>query len=165
MARSLQSWDQSTGEKAKCETKELLNTAELYRFGGQYPHPHWGQVLRLQMGRRMPSLRMRACRVVRFMPRRIAAPRGPAIRHWVWRRARRMCWRSASSKVAIDVEAGGAFEAGAAKRGVSDWVEGMSEAGESARNSGSGTRNSSPGERSTARSTRFSSSRTLPGQG
>src|ERR1700719_4701470 len=29
-------------------------------------------------GRRMPSLRMRACRVVRFMPRMAAAPRGPA---------------------------------------------------------------------------------------
>src|SRR5208337_2082484 len=163
MARSLQSWDQSTAEKAKCETKELLNTAELYRLGGQYPH--LGQVLRLQTGRRMPSLRMRACRVVRFMPRRIAAPRGPAIRHWVWRRARRICWRSASSKVAMDANAGGALDAGAALRGDSVAVEIRSEAGERSRNSGRGTRSSLPGERRTARSTRFSSSRTLPGQG
>src|SRR3977135_2823129 len=50
----------------------------------------------------MPSLRMRACRVVRFMPRRIAAPLGPAMRHCVCFKARWMCWRSASSRVEIE---------------------------------------------------------------
>src|SRR2546430_10316552 len=50
----------------------------------------------------MPSLRMRACSVVRFMPRRTAAPLGPAMRHCVCFKARRMCWRSASSRVEIE---------------------------------------------------------------
>src|SRR5580698_86797 len=50
----------------------------------------------------MPSLRIRACSVVRFMARIAAAPFGPAMRHSVWRSARRMCWRSASSRVEID---------------------------------------------------------------
>src|SRR5258706_5794815 len=49
----------------------------------------------------MPSLRMRAWSVVRFMPRRTAAPLGPAMRHCVCFKARRMCWRSASSRVEI----------------------------------------------------------------
>src|SRR6266581_2014360 len=50
----------------------------------------------------MPSLRMRACNVVRFMPRRTAAPFGPPMRHCVCFKARRMCWRSASWRVKID---------------------------------------------------------------
>src|SRR5260370_4108762 len=50
----------------------------------------------------MPSLRRRAWRVVRFMPRRSAAPRGPAMRHCVCFKARRMCWRSASSRVEME---------------------------------------------------------------
>src|SRR5712691_10829852 len=49
----------------------------------------------------MPSLRMRAWRVVRLMSRRTAAPLGPAMRHSVCFKARRMCWRSASSRVEI----------------------------------------------------------------
>src|SRR5260370_22332592 len=53
-------------------------------------------------GRRMASLRMRAWRVVRFMPRRTAAPLGPAMRHCVCFKARRMCWRAASSRVEIE---------------------------------------------------------------
>src|SRR6266403_732305 len=50
----------------------------------------------------MPSLRMRAWRVVRLMSRRTAAPLGPAMRHCVCFNARRMCWRSASSRVEIE---------------------------------------------------------------
>src|SRR5258707_13226687 len=50
----------------------------------------------------MPSLRMRAWRVVRLMSRRTAAPLGPAMRHCVCFKARRMCWRSASSRVEIE---------------------------------------------------------------
>src|SRR5258706_122630 len=50
----------------------------------------------------MPSLRMRAWRVVRLMSRSTAAPLGPAMRHCVCFRARRMCWRSASSRVQIE---------------------------------------------------------------
>ena len=49
-------------------------------------------------GRRMPNFRMRACSVVRFIPSKAAAPFGPAIRHSVWRSARRICCRSASSQ-------------------------------------------------------------------
>ena len=45
---------------------------------------------------------MRAWSVVRFMPRRTAAPWGPAMRHCVCFKARRMCWRSASSSVEIE---------------------------------------------------------------
>jgi hypothetical protein len=58
-------------------------------------------------------LRMRAWSVVRFMPRRAAAPFGPAMRHSVWRKARRMCWRSASARV----ERGEADEAEGAEAG------------------------------------------------
>src|SRR6266568_1016291 len=50
----------------------------------------------------MPSLRMRAWSVVRFMARSVAAPLVPAMRHCVCLRARRMCWRSASSRVEIE---------------------------------------------------------------
>src|SRR5437588_10975303 len=55
-----------------------------------------------QTGRRIPSLRMRAWSVVRFMPRTTAAPLGPAMRHCVCFSARRMCWRSASSSVEME---------------------------------------------------------------
>jgi hypothetical protein len=47
---------------------------------------------------------MRAWSVVRFMPRRSAAPLEPAIRHSVWRSARRICCRSASWRVEIKEE-------------------------------------------------------------
>src|SRR2546421_8749271 len=61
----------------------------------------------------MPSLRMRACNVVRFIPRRTAAPRGPPMRHCVCFKARRMCWRSASWRVKIEeVEAVKGLEEG-----------------------------------------------------
>src|SRR6266849_149710 len=50
----------------------------------------------------MPSLRMRAWSVVRFVSRRTAAPFGPPMRHCVCFKARRMCWRSASSRVEIE---------------------------------------------------------------
>ena len=45
---------------------------------------------------------MRAWSVVRFMPSKVAAPLGPAMRHSVCLRARKMCWRSASSSVEIE---------------------------------------------------------------
>src|ERR1700676_936338 len=98
----------------------------------------------------MPSLRMRACSVVRFMPRRTAAPLGPAMRHCVCFKARRMCWRSASSRVEIEeVEE------------VEEVKEVKEEEGSVAKaalemavdfNSVRGTRSSLPGERRTARS-------------
>src|SRR5712692_2659885 len=111
-------------------------------------------------GRRMPSLRMRACRVVRFMPRRTAAPLGPAMRHCVCFKARRMCWRSASSRVEIE-EGEEVREVKEVKDEEGSEAEAASAADLS---SEKGTRSSLPGESRTARSMRFSSSRTLPGQ-
>src|SRR6266436_4133185 len=111
----------------------------------------------------MPSLRMRAWRVVRFMPRRSAAPFGPAMRHWVSFNARRMCWRSPSSRVGMEEEVKEVEEVDEEK----DEEESVPEAAPELAvdfNSVKGTRSSLPGERRTARSTRFSSSRTLPGQ-
>src|SRR6266446_532245 len=109
----------------------------------------------------MPSLRIRAWRVVRLMSRRTAAPLGPAMRHCVCLRARRMCWRSDSSRVEI-----GEDEEVEDVKEVKDEEE--SPPALAARavdfNSAKGMRSSLPGERSTARSMRFSSSRTLPGQ-
>ena len=102
---------------------------------------------------------MRAWRVVRFMPRRRAAPLGPAMRHWVCFKARRMCWRSASSSVEIE-------EAEEVKE-VKEEEGSVTDAGPSTEedfNSAKGMRSSLPGERRTARSIKFSSSRTLPGQ-
>src|SRR5258708_24846010 len=113
----------------------------------------------------MPSLRMRAWRVVRLMPRRTAAPLGPAMRHFVCFKARRMCRRSASSRLEIE----GVEEA----EEVKDVKDANDEEGSAPAaaldmavdfNSATGTRSSLPGERRTARSRRFSSSRTLPGQ-
>src|SRR2546425_8772756 len=110
----------------------------------------------------MPSLRIRAWRVVRLMSRRTAAPLGPAMRHCVCFRARRMCWRSASSRVEIeevkeaeegkDVEEKEEESAPAAVAGAEDL------------SSETGVRSSLPGGRGTARSVKFLSSRTLPGQ-
>src|SRR2546427_12553567 len=79
-------------------------------------------------------------RSVRFMPRSVAAPLAPAMRHCVCFRARRMCWRSASSRVEIEevkeaeegkdveekeeesapaaVAGAGGFDAGSGVRGV-----------------------------------------------
>src|SRR5580704_11174867 len=106
---------------------------------------------------------MRAWSVVRFIPRTTAAPLGPAIRHSVRRSARRMCWRSASSRVEIEAleEAEGAKEAE-----LNDGEETSPPPGARKTDfrSETGTRSSLPGERSTARSMKFSSSRILPGQ-
>ena len=110
-------------------------------------------------GRRMPSLRMRAWSVVRFMPSSAAAPLGPAMRHCVCLSARKMCWRSASSRVEIE-EAKEAEEA----TGEEALAPETAAEPEPSLSSESGMRSSFPGESSTARSTRFSSSRTLPGQ-
>src|SRR6266849_10741387 len=109
----------------------------------------------------MPSLRMRACSVVRFMPRRPAEPLGPAMRHCVCFKARRMCWRSASSRVEIE-EVEEADEVKEVKDAL-DEEESAPEA-EVDFNSVRETQSSRPGESRTARSMRFSSSRTLPGQ-
>src|SRR2546427_6551935 len=104
---------------------------------------------------------MRACRVVRFMPRSVAAPLVPAMRHCVCFRARRMCWRSASSRVEIeevkeaeegkDVEEKEEESAPAAVAGAEDL------------SSEKGVRSSLPGGKRTASSLRFSRSPTLPG--
>src|SRR6266849_9847941 len=113
-------------------------------------------------GRRMASLRMRAWSVVRFMPRSIAAPLGPAMRHCVCFKARRMCWRSASSMVEIG-ELKEVEEVSEVK-GEEGSVAEFALEPEADFSSARGTRSSRPGESSTARSIRFSSSRTLPGQ-
>src|SRR5260370_27642844 len=108
----------------------------------------------------MAGLRMRACRVVRFMPRTPAAPLGPAMRHCVCLKARRICWRSASSSVEMEE----AEEVKEAKE-VKDDEESAAEAASALDlSSERGTRSSWLGESSTARSMRFSSPRTLPGQ-
>jgi len=72
-----------------------------------------------------------------------------------------MCWRSASSRVGIE-EVNEAEEV----REVEDEEASAPtmELPVADLSSESGTRSSLPGERSTARSRRFSSSRTLPGQ-
>ena len=85
------------------------------------------------------------------------------MRHSVWRSARRMCWRSASSSVEI--------EEVRELEDVKEDPDSVPAAELSSRfassvvfSSLSGTRSSFPGERSTARSMKFSSSRMLPGQ-
>jgi len=106
----------------------------------------------IQIGLRIPSLRMRACSVVRFIPRMFAAPRAPAMRHSVCRSARKMCCRSMSSKVEIEAvanEAGVACSATGAPCAL--------------RSSDSGTRKSLAGDNKTARSIKFYSSRIFPG--
>src|SRR6266851_909356 len=111
----------------------------------------------------MPSLRMRAWRVVRFMARRSAAPFGPAIRHCVSFKARRMCWRSASSRVGMEEEVKEVEEVDEEE----DEEESVPEAAPELAvdfNSVKGTRSSLPGERGTARLMRFSRLRKLPGQ-
>src|ERR1700682_6821266 len=101
----------------------------------------------------MPSLRILACRVVRFMPNSTAAPRGPWMRQHVARRARRMCSRWVSSNVAKEFALAPVFEpdwycklAGSADRRD---VENTGE--EETFRSLIGTRNSFPGDRQTAR--------------
>src|SRR5229473_1317992 len=102
---------------------------------------------------------------VRCTPRSTAAPLGPAMRHCVCFMARRICWRSASSRVEIEdaVEVEEVKEVKDAKdeeRSVPAAALDMAVDF----NSATGTRSSLPGERRTARSRRFSSSRTLPGK-
>src|SRR5437879_12164256 len=110
----------------------------------------------------MPSLRMRAWSVVRFMPRMAAAPFGPAMRHCVCLRARRMCWRSASSRVEIEeVKEGEEVKDGKEEEGpVTAWEEAFA----ADLNSDSGTRSALPGVRRTARDGRVRSARMWPGQ-
>jgi len=72
-----------------------------------------------------------------------------------------MCWRSASSRVVIE-EVNEVDDVREVKEEEgSGWAVPETEADF---NSPKGIRNSLPGERRTARSMRFSSSRTLPGQ-
>src|SRR5437588_12371980 len=114
----------------------------------------------------MPSLRIRAWSVVRFMPRRTAAPLGPAMRHCVCFKARRMCWRSASSRVEIEeVEEADEIKDVKDAKDEEGWApEAEAVARAADFNSAKGMRSSLPGESRTARWMRFSSSRTLPGQ-
>ncbi len=96
--------------------------------------------------RRMPNFSMRACSVLRFNPSVVAAPLRPLITQSAASRAARMWRRSDSSNVSI-------FWAAAAA-GATGW----------ACRSFSGTFRTGPDERMMARSTRFCSSRMLPGQ-
>ena len=83
---------------------------------------------------------------MRFIPSRAAAPRGPPITDFVSLRVRKICSRSASSRVVASLAAIIA----------SDLFRCI--------NSASGGCSSEPLEIMTARSIKFSSSRTLPGQ-
>ncbi len=67
-----------------------------------------------------------------------------------------MCWRSASSRVEIEEVKEAKGEEGSVAEGAPEMELDF--------NSAKGMRSSLPGERRTARSMRFSSSRTLPGQ-
>jgi hypothetical protein len=62
-------------------------------------------ICRRQGWREMPSFFILDWSVVRFMPRRAAAPVGPPIIQWASRSARRICSRSAASKVATPLGA------------------------------------------------------------
>ena len=94
----------------------------------------------------MPSLRILDWRVVRFIPSLDAAPAGPPRIQWVSPRARKMCSRSASSKV---------------ERLLGKSIEA---AFVCCFNSDRGISSSGPRERMTARSMTFCISRMLPGQ-
>src|SRR5213078_1659455 len=98
-------------------------------------------------GRRMPSLRMRAWSVVRFMPSSVAAPLGPAMRHWVCLSARRMCWRSASSRV--EIEAVKEVEEAEEPKDEEESAPYAALGADSSLSSERGMRSSLPGERST----------------
>ena len=95
----------------------------------------------------IPSFFMRDWRVVRFIPNRVAAPLGPLIVQPVVLRASRMCSRSASSNVvgrsSLDPLTGAGVSVTSYQTGAVRFV---------------------PFVRITARSTKFSSSRILPGQ-
>ena len=76
------------------------------------------------MGRRMPSLRMRACKVVRFIPRMLAAPFGSGDAPFgLAERAKNVLALSASSSVATRALL--ALEALNRERrsGVREWLE------------------------------------------
>src|SRR4029434_4946904 len=112
---------------------------------GGYSSP--GDEIRLQLDREMPSLLTREPRVVRFIPSRAAAPVGPPIIHFVSLSVRRICSRSTSlSLVGISAEAFANDETFCRA------------------NSSRGGWSTESSERITDRSTKFSSSRTLPGQ-
>src|SRR5207244_13181646 len=99
-------------------------------------------------GRRMPSLRMRAWSVVRFMPSRVAAPLGPALRHCVCLSARQICWRSASSRVEIEEVK---VEEGAEEvKGAEASAPGATGEPEACLSSERGMNSSWPGDRNTA---------------
>src|ERR1035437_1371995 len=83
------------------------------------------------------------CSVVRFNPNRMAAPFSPPIRPWLCRKARRMCSRSAASRVSS-----------------TRFFSAVVLIGTSSPNGGTSTE---PCVRITARSIKFSNSRTFPG--
>src|SRR6266436_365400 len=93
-------------------------------------------------GRKRPSFRILLLRVVRLTPSLFAAPFGPPITQFVSIRVLRMWLYSASPSVT-----GGAGLTCSAHRRLSN-----------------GARSVAPGDRMTARSTKFCSSRTFPGQ-
>src|SRR5208282_3333989 len=68
----------------------LLGTNDQYGLGTQHSYP-------LPEGQEIPSLRMRNWRLERFIPRRAAAPWGPATTQFACSRALRISCRSASS--------------------------------------------------------------------
>src|SRR4029077_18634326 len=59
-------------------------------------------------GREIPSFLIFSCKVERFIPRRVAAPFGPATTQPVSQRAPRMCSRSASASVTVAAVGAGA---------------------------------------------------------
>ena len=77
--------------------RSLRHTPSTPSFRAYTGRRCWGQCC--GAGRAMPSLRMRNCSVERFIPRRAAAPFGPATTQLLRSSAATMCRRSASSSV------------------------------------------------------------------
>jgi len=109
----------------------------------------------------MPSFCIRDCRVERLIPRRVAAPLGPATIQLVCSSAVIICWRSASSRIARILWAlpfGVATCVPAAAAVASEFAL-------DTRRSSLGIFRTEPLVRITARSITFCSSRMLPGHG
>src|SRR5260370_7846527 len=92
------------------------------------------------------------------MPRTPGAPLGPAMRHCVCLKARRICWRSASSSVEME-EAEDVKEAKEVKDDEESAPEAASEMDLASER---GTRSTWPGETHTAPSLSFSISHPFP---
>ena len=109
----------------------------------------------------MPSFCIRDCSVDRLIPKRAAAPFGPATVQLVCSSAATICWRSVSSSTSRMLRA--------ASLGLADWFPGAparaSEFEFDARRSSLGMFKIEPLVRITARSITFCSSRMFPGHG